>query len=158
MPHVRAIDDVHDAFLAAADDQIRVRDEQGVLDSEILVRGVQERPVVRREPVEQRAVRTDLDEAVPEISPPDVAVEGTVAGQGVEIARTIRRQSSARLPDAAEPAIRRRVVHHHLLEARRVVPENPAVIRTLIAVRGPCDVDGAVIDQQARSLVLGSVR
>ena len=84
----------------------------------------------------------------PKFRPPDVAVEGTVAGQGVEIARTIRSQSSARLPDAAEPPIRRRVVHHHLLEAGRVVPENPAVIRTLIAVRGPCDVDGAVIDQQ----------
>ena len=105
MPHVRAVDDVHDAFLAAADDQIRVRDEQGVLDSEILVRGVQERPVVRREPVEQRAGRTDLDEAVPEIPPADVAVERTVAGQGVEIARSIRSQSAAGLPDAAEPAI-----------------------------------------------------
>ena len=81
-----------------------------ILDAEVLVGGVQERPVVRREPVEQRAGRTDLEEAVPEVPSADVAVERAVAGQRVEVAGRIRRQSSARLPDAAEPAVRRGVV------------------------------------------------
>ena len=51
--HVVAIEDVHDALFAAADDQIRVRDEQRILNPEIFVGGIQERPVERREPVER---------------------------------------------------------------------------------------------------------
>ena len=154
VPHVGAIDDVHHAFLAAADDQVRVGDEQRILDPEILVRGVQERPVVRREPVEQRAGRTDLDEAVAEVPPAGVAVERSVSRQRVEVAGRIRRQPAAGLPDAAEPSVRRRVVDHDLLKARRVVSQDPAVVRALVAVRGPGDVDGAVIDQQAGSLIV----
>src|SRR5699024_12031758 len=63
VPHVRPVDNVQHAFLASADDEIRVGDEQGVLDSEIFISGVEERPVVGREPVEQRAGGTDLRSA-----------------------------------------------------------------------------------------------
>ena len=104
----------------------------------------------------ERARRTDLDEAVPEVSSADVAVERSVARQRIQVAGRIGRQSSARLPDSAEAAVRRGVVDHDLLQARGVVAQDPAVIRTLIAVRGPRDVDGAVIEEQARALIVRS--
>src|SRR3989442_10133107 len=44
-------------------------DEHGILDAQILIGGVQERPVEGREPIEKRAGRTHLDKAVPEIHP-----------------------------------------------------------------------------------------
>ena len=98
--------------------------------------------------------RADLDEAVAEVPSARVSVERPVAGQRVEVADRIGRQSSAGLPDSGEAAVGRGVVDHDLLQARRVVAEDPAVIRTLIAVRRPRDVDGAVIEEQAGALIV----
>ncbi len=83
-----------------------------------------------------------------------VAVEGTVSGQRVQVAGRIRRQAPARLPDAAQTAVGRRVVDHDLLQRRGIVAEDPAVVRTLIAIRRPRDVHRAVIDQEAGALIL----
>ena len=158
MSHPVTVHDIHHALFPTANNQARVRNEERILDTQVFVRCVQEGPVERREPVEERSSRTDLDEAVPEIPSTHVAVERSVAGKRVQISVRIRRQSSARLPDAAQTAVRRRVVDHDLLQRRRVVAEDPPVIRALIAVRGPCDVDGAVIDEQCRALILRFAR
>src|SRR5437867_3735632 len=89
-----------------------------------------------------------LRKLFPKFLPPTVAVERAVPGERVQIARGIGRQAGARLPDTAQTAVGRGVVDHHLVQRGGVVAEDPSVVRPLIAVRGPRDVDGAAIEKQ----------
>ena len=86
----------------------------------------------------------------PKFIPPTSPLNEPFPVSAVEVAGGIGGQPSAGLPDAAEAAVGRGVVHHDLLQARRIVAEDPAVVGTLVAVRRPRDVDGAVIEQERR--------
>ena len=81
-------------------------------------------------------------------------VEGPVASRHIDAAGLIGGRAGAGHPDAAQSAVRRGVEDGDLVQRRGVVPDEPSVIRTVVAVRGPRDVDHAVQEQETASVVV----
>src|SRR6185436_17107522 len=77
-------------------------------------------------------------------------VERAIAGFEIEETLRIDRGNSAALPDSTEPAVGRRVERARDGERVRVERDQPAVIRTVIAVARPRRVNLAVVKHQAR--------
>src|SRR5262249_11910829 len=79
--------------------------------------------------------------------PPLVRVETVaeaVAGGEVQVALGVEAEVAAALPDAGGAAVGRGVVHLLQRQVGRVVADNPAVIRTVVAVRGIGDVNSPI--------------
>src|SRR2546423_3774600 len=71
------------------------------------------------------------------------AIDGTGA---------VRRQPAPTLPNAAILTVRSVVPNSHLIQADRVVRKYPTVVRSVVAMRGKGNIDGAIHQQQCRPL------
>ena len=108
--------------------------------------------IERREGIDDDEVvagERQLEHAVGEVRG---AVEGAVTGRDVDVARFVDRRPLPRHPDAAVERGRRRREGGALGERRRVVGEQPAVIRLDPLVRGERDVEHAVEEQERGAL------
>ena len=124
-------------------------DDAGGSNVEVLI--VEVGVVERREEVEQVEARRKFQIAFAEVG---LAVEGAVAGDGVDIAGGVGGGGGSALPDRGAIAIRRRVEDSRLLQRPRIIAEQPAVIVPQVAMRGESDVDGSIGEQQADALFI----
>ena len=142
--------------LPAADHLVRVGaglvgEEQRPARAEVVVRRVQGRLVERREGVGDRSARCHPHVAV---APVRAAVERPVAGDEVEAAGRVGCEPVTAHPYACVVRVRRQAHSERLLQGRRVVAEDPAVVRLEVAVAREAEVDDAVEQQERGVLVL----
>ena len=142
---------IEDAFLAAAEDDIRVGEEGGAGGVEVVVFAVELFVVGGCEPVEEVELGVELEEGLAEVVG---AVPGAVAGDHVEVAGGVDGGGLAGVPDAGGFAGGRGVECGGLAEGGGAVGEEEAVVGELVAVGGVADVDGVVGEREGGALVL----
>ena len=173
-PQVVPIEQINSTLLARANQQMgvrgaadRIRQHHGAAGAEIVVHGIERGLIKRREVVshDQQIVRSsvgggDFDETVTQTVRGLAGIireERPVSRLKIDIAVGVRGRSGAGLPDAAQPAVGTRVIDSNLLQRLRVIAEQPAMIRTVVAVRSVSDVNHAVEQQQTGTVHLAQI-
>ncbi len=94
----------------------------------------------------------ELDESLAQILAARVGIERAVSRDQIDIALIVDRRRGATGPKGSLAAVGSAVIYKHLLQRRRVITDEPAVICAGVAVGGPRGVDDAVQQQQAGAL------
>ena len=157
------IDQVHRPGFANENNQVRAGNHHRPARSEVKVVRVHVGLVMRRKPIgdDQRAVgNAQLDERIAEVEAAGVLVERAVAGRYVNVAVSVGGGPHAAAPNSTtaiirpSPGIGRSAKNGALLEAGRVVAEQPAVVVPIITVRTEGHVDRVAEQQKAGAAVL----
>src|SRR5262249_25054755 len=81
-------------------------------------------------------------------------VEGSVAGNAVEISGSIDGWSGSGHPNAAQAPAGSVVEGRYLRETGFVVGVDVSVVRAVVSVRSPCYIDGVAVQRKAGPLIL----
>jgi hypothetical protein len=127
--------------------------------SQIFINGIKGSLVERSKPIEHlEACWIQLHETVAIVRPRGGSVKGPIAGGQINVAVCVDARSAATLPDAALRSVGSDIVNRSLLNGRRVVRKQLAVVGPYVGVRREADVDDAVQKQEGLALqVLGGV-
>ena len=82
-----------------------------------------------------------------------VDIEVSIAGHEINVPRGVGGQTSTALPDAASVTVGGGVIDQHLLKSGRVISQYPAVPRGIIAVGSEREINHAIAEKKAGSLV-----
>src|ERR1700739_2643397 len=162
MAEVVAVDHIQRSRLAATDHEVRIRatvlignNHCSATQIEVFLRQVY--LVEWCEPIGngESAGRAKLQERVTIISSARiVCVEIAVACQQIDIALGIGRRASPGHPDAAAPAVNGVVEDADLGKSGSAVADQPAMIKVLVVVACPANINNSVQEQEPRALLL----
>src|SRR5271165_7245492 len=107
---------------------------------------------MRREVVDHDTTGRKFLDGIAVVNSSRVYVERPVAAGVIDVTRRVSGQPAAALPHSTAVPIGGYVVDHRLLQGSGVIAHDPSVIRMVITMRSPGDVDHAVVQQQAWTL------
>src|SRR5712664_1391336 len=126
--------------------------------TEVNVAAAETALVIGSKIIEQRELSTahpELKEAVADRGGGHAhSIKGSVAGCDIDIAARVSGQPRAAHPDAAQPAIRRRIENAYLRKRGRIEGKYPAMIRPTVAMRCIADINCPVQQQEPRPIEL----
>ena len=98
--------------------------------------------------------RRKLQQAVTKIHAAHIGVEGAISSREEDMAVGVGSRRAAGLPDSTETTVGGSAPNRLLLECVDIVGHDPAVIRPVVAVGCPADVDVPIAEKQTGALII----